>query len=237
MEPDEQPPRRPPLDYVVVRDRLLAGLDGALDAGRRLLASGDRDTSFVPQSETVRLDVRRHPCVLGWPAVRTASGLLLLAVGPRLLVLVLFVAAAAASVATGSRSGVRTSSLVGIVAAGALVLLEPALGLLALLGWLGYDVSDWACDRLVVSDRRIYRRYGVVTSHSPSIALTAIAFIDAAVPPLGRVLGYGTLRLDSVAQRDAPLSRLDHLPGVVGVSHQVLELRARAMPKYPPTVL
>ena len=239
MDPEDPPRRRPPLDYEVVRGRLLDRVDRVVDGGRRVLGSdpADRPTSFVPESETVQLDVRRHPAVLVWPALRTATGLLLLAAGPRLLVVLLFVAATAASLATGSRSGARTSAVVGVVAALVLVLAEPALGLLALLAWFGYDVSDWACDRLVVSDRRIYRRYGVVTAHSPSIALTAIAFIDAAVPPVGRLLGYGTLRLDSVAQRDAPLSRLDHLPDVVGVSHRVLALRASAMPRFPPQVL
>ena len=57
--------------------------------------------------------------------------------------------------------------------------------------------------------------------------------IDASVPPLGRLLGYGTLSLDSVAQRDAPLSRFDHVPDVVARSHEILELRSRAMPKFP----
>ena len=56
---------------------------------------------------------------------------------------------------------------------------------------------------------------------------------DAAVPPLGCVLRYGTLRLDSVAQRDAPLSRFDLIPDVVRVSHEILRLRTAAMPKFP----
>jgi hypothetical protein len=114
---------------------------------------------------------------------------------------------------------------------------RPALLLLVLLlGWLAEDVADWYSDRLVVTDKRIYRRHGVITRHSPSISLMAIAYIDAAVPPLGQLLHYGTLRLDSVAQRDAPLSRFDQIPDVVPVSHEILRLRAAAMPKGPPQV-
>ena len=239
VDDEEQPTRRPPLDYAVVRDRLLDRRDRFLDAALRLLQvdPSARATSFVPATETVQLDVRRHPVVLVWPALRTLTGLVLLASGPRLLPLLLFLATTVASLGTRSRAGLRTSAVVGAVAAAVLVLAEPALGVLALLGWLAHDVADWACDRLVVSDRRIYRRYGVVTAHSPSIALTAIAFLDAAVPPMGRLFRYGTLRLDSVAQRDAPLSRFDNVPDVVAVSHRVLELRSRAMPKYPPPVL
>ena len=236
---EEQPPRRPPLDYRVVRDRLLDGRDRVVATALRVLQvdPAARATSFVPPTETVQLDVRRHPVVLVWPTLRTLTGLLLLSTGPRFVALLLFLAVTVASLGTRSRAGLRTSAVVGVGAAAVLVLAEPALGVVALLAWLAHDVGDWACDRLVVTDRRIYRRYGVVTAHSPSIALTAIAFLDAAVPPLGRVFRYGTLRLDSVAQRDAPLSRFDNVPDVVGVSHRVLELRSRAMPKYPPPVL
>ncbi len=118
-----------------------------------------------------------------------------------------------------------------------LVVLEglwgPLPAVVLLLLWLAEDVADWVCDRLVVTDKRIYRRYGVVTGHSPSISLMAVAYLDAAVPPLGRLLHYGTLRLDSAAQNDAPLSRFDLVPDVVEVSHEILRLRTKAMPKYP----
>ena len=135
------------------------------------------------------------------------------------------------------RAGLRTTGLTALVATAALAVLDalwgPAVCLLLLLLWVLDDVADWYCDRLVVTDKRIYRRYGVVTQHSPSISLTAIAYLDASVPPLGHLLGYGTLSLDSVAQRDAPLSRFDHVPDVVPASHSILELRSRAMPKFP----
>jgi hypothetical protein len=36
-----------------------------------------------------------------------------------------------------------------------------------------------------------------------------------------------------VAQRDDPLSRFDLIPDVVSVSHEILRLRAAAMPKGP----
>jgi hypothetical protein len=135
------------------------------------------------------------------------------------------------------RAGLRTTGLVTLATTAALALLDalfgPLLCLLLLLGWVLDDVADWYCDRLVVTDKRIYRRYGVLTQHAPSISLTAIAYLDASVPPLGRVFGYGTLSLDSVAQRDAPLSRFDHIPAVTAVSHEILELRSSAMPRFP----
>lgn len=197
-----------------------------------------RGTSFVPSSENVELDVRRHPVLLVLPALRTAFAALAVLFGAGLGLLLLFALVTAAWSRGRHRLGVQgTGIAVGGAVAGLLLadaVLGPVLSLLLILGWLAEDVADWWTDRLVVSDRRIYRRYGVITRHSPSISLMAVAYLDASVPPLGRVFGYGTLSLDSVAQADAPLSRLDLLPDVVAVSHEILRLRTKAMPQYPP---
>ncbi|HWH29260.1 MAG TPA: PH domain-containing protein [Mycobacteriales bacterium] len=246
MEPSDDVPRRPvrppppPLPYERLRAR---AEQGAADLRRRWAERADRRaggrapraTPFVPASETVVLDVRRHGLVLLWPAVRTLTGLLALA-GSTFFGL-LFAASTAAWAWQRLSGGAKRSAVAVALAAVLLFLVSPVWAVLALGLWLAEDVADWSCDRLVVSDRRVYRRYGWATAHAPSISLTAVAFIDAAVPPLGRVLGYGTLRLDSVAQRDAPLSRLDFLPDVIGVSHELLRLRAAAMPASPPPTL
>ncbi|MCY7364476.1 MAG: PH domain-containing protein [Frankiaceae bacterium] len=199
--------------------------------------------SFVPSAEVVAIDARRHPLVLLTPALRTCAGLALLLLGPLLLPVLWFALVTAVWARVRLTAGLRVGLLVSGASTGVAVLLvsmegwRPALLLLVLLlGWLAEDVADWYSDRLVVTDKRIYRRHGVITRHSPSISLMAIAYIDAAVPPLGQLLHYGTLRLDSVAQRDAPLSRFDQIPDVVPVSHEILRLRAAAMPKGPPLV-
>ena len=208
-------------------------------AGDALRAWDDRmrAASFVSATEVVRIDARRHPFVLAVPVLRTFAGAMALAAGPGLGRLLVFGVLTAIWAGWRFRAGLRTTGLAALGATAALALVDafwgPLLGLLLLLVWLLDDLADWYCDRLVVTDKRIYRRYGVLTQHSPSISLTAIAYLDASVPPLGRLLGYGTLSLDSVAQRDAPLSRFDHVPGVVQVSHRILELRSRAMPKFP----
>lgn len=199
--------------------------------------------SFVPETEVVAIDAHRHPLVNVLPALRTVAGLALLLMGPLLVPLVWFALVTAVWAQVRMSGGLRRSALIGAGAAGAFVVLHllegrrwDAVVLLLLLGWLVEDLADWHSDRLVVTDKRIYRRHGVFTKHSPSISLMAIAYIDAAVPPLGRLLHFGTLRLDSVAQRDAPLSRFDLIPDVVAVSHEILRLRAAAMPKGPPQV-
>lgn len=241
MDPqDQQPDRpvRPPparMPYVALQERAERVRRRLADvpASVRELDDRRRTTSFVPQHESVQLDVRRSPVLLLWPLLRTVTGVVALAAGTPLEMLLLFAAATAIWSQTRLQASVRRTAAVSAVAVLVLLLVGPVLGLVLLLVWAVDDVADWACDRLVVTDKRIYRRHGVLTQHAPSIALTAIAFIDASVPPLGRLLGYGTLRLDSVAQRDAPLARLDLLPDVTAVSHEVLRLRAAAMPKYP----
>ncbi len=206
--------------------------------GDSLRALDDRlsAASFVSSTEVVRLDVRRHAFVLAVPVLRTLAGAAALAAGLELLLLLAFTLLVALWAAWRFRSGLKRTALGALGAGVALAVLDALWGPIVcvlLLVWLLEDVADWYCDRLVVTDKRLYRRYGVVTQHSPSISLTAIAYLDASVPPLGRLVGYGTLSLDSVAQRDAPLSRFDHVPDVLSVSHSILELRSRAMPKFP----
>jgi hypothetical protein len=243
VDPYDEPERRRPsaLDGArgAVRDtaQRVREAFGGLQERARDWDGRHRSSSWVPGSETVVIDERRHPSLLVAPAVRTLLGLLVLATGLRLLPLVLFALVVAMWAQARHRTGLRGSGVIALGATLALVVLELFTGALVcallLLGWLVEDATDWYADRLVVTDKRIYRRYGVLTRHSPSISLTAVAFIDAAVPPLGRLLHYGTLRLDSVAQRDAPLSRFDLIPDVVPISHEILRLRAQAMPRFP----
>jgi hypothetical protein len=65
------------------------------------------------------------------------------------------------------------------------------------------------------------------------MSLTGVVFIDVAVSPLGKVFRYGTLLLDSAAQRDAPLQRFDFLPDAINLQQRILELRQAALPKFP----
>ena len=241
MDPQDQPERRPLRLHAALsaarngRSRLRAALTGLQD--RSLAWDEAHRSTFVPSSETVVIDARRHPFLLVTPVLRTLLGMLVLAVGPELLPLLLFAVVVAVWAQVRIRPGLRAMGVTAAAAALALVVLDavahPLLCPLLLLVWLAEDAADWYTDRLVVTDKRIYRRHGVLTRHSPSISLTAVAYIDAAVPPLGRLLSYGTLRLDSVAQRDAPLSRFDLVPDVVPVSHEILRLRSQAMPRFP----
>lgn len=196
----------------------------------------------IPASEEIALDLRQHRVALVAPAARTVLGLLAQLSWPHLLPTLLF----AGSVGAWSWRTLRTRAKGSLVAAGvALVLLvvfgesrsfgREVLFAAALLAWLGFDAVQWHEDRLVVTTKRIYRVYGLLTKRAPSISLTGIAYIDTAVHPLGRLLHYGVLHLDSAAQEDVPLSSIRFVPDVLNVHQQILELRGKAMPKFPST--
>ena len=199
-----------------------------------------RSNQFVSAAETVVIDVRRHPLLLLVPGLRTVAGLLVLATGLSLLWLLAFLAFTAVWAQLRLQAKVRRTAYVAGSTTLALAVLaalaNPLLAAVFVLVWFGEDLADWYSDRLVVSDKRIYRRHGVLIRHSPSIALTSIAYLDTAVLPVGHWWTAGTLRLDSVAQRDAPLSRFDLIPDVVDASHEILRLRTEAIRRYPPQV-
>jgi len=195
-----------------------------------------RYPQLVP-GDAIVLDVRRHPATLFLPALRTVLGLVVLTTGAASgLVVGLFALTVAAWARTRLRTGLRKTFVLAAVVTVALLVAAGNAALvlgLALVLWILEDVADWFTDRLVVSRKRIYRLYGVLTRHSPSMALTSVTFIEGLETPVGRFLGYGTIRLDSVAQRDEPLSRFDFLPEADFVHAKILELRTAAMPQYP----
>lgn len=196
----------------------------------------------IPASEEIALDLRQHGVALVAPTVRTLLGVLAQLTWPHLLPALLF----AGSVGLWSLRTLRTRLRGSLVAAGTAVVLLVVFGEsrsfgnkvlfpVALLSWYGFDAVQWYEDRLVVTTRRIYRVYGLLTKHAPSISLTGIAYIDTAVNPLGRLLHYGVLHLDSAAQEDVPLSSIRYVPDVLEVHARILELRGKAMPKFPST--
>ena len=199
-----------------------------------------RSNHFVPSAEQVMIDLRRHPLLLLVPALRTLTGLIAVTSGFSLVWLLAFASFTAVWAQLRLQADLRRTAIVAIGSALALAVLTalfgPLLCAVLVLAWFGEDLADWYADRLVVSDKRIYRRHGVLIRHSPSIALTAIAYLDTAVLPLGHWWTAGTLRLDSVAQRDAPLSRFDLIPDVVAASHEILRLRTEAIRRHPPQV-
>jgi uncharacterized membrane protein YdbT with pleckstrin-like domain len=193
----------------------------------------------LPTDDSVALDQRRHAITLLIPLARTVLGVLaVLPANIGAARLWLFAASVALWLTGRFHIAIRPTLLWVAVPVVVVAMANSPTGrtfvIFALLIWLAEDFANWYTDRLVVTNKRVYRLYGVLTTHSPSIALTAVAFIDPKQPLLGRVFGYGTILLDSAAQRDEPLARFDYLPAADRLHRQILELRWAAIPKIPP---
>jgi hypothetical protein len=193
---------------------------------------------FAPGEELAFVR-HQHEVVMVVPLLRTAVGLLALAV-PDVgwICLALFALLAFVSV----RQFIRTFRP-GLIVVGVLVLIGVIFGrrdsgapsqitlAVLLVLWLIAGFIEWRNESLVVTTQRVYKFYGIFIQHSPSVALTGVAYIDPELPPLGRLFGYGTLNLDSAAQRDQPLSTFPYLPDVLDVQRRILELRTQASRK------
>jgi uncharacterized membrane protein YdbT with pleckstrin-like domain len=112
--------------------------------------------------------------------------------------------------------------LVAFIALLAALLLSPTAGssgvsnaawlvALALLLRLGWRVLLWYNDTLVVTDKRIFEISGILTRNVASMPLRMLTDVTYQRPLGGRILGYGTLVVESAGQ-DQALSRIEYLP-------------------------
>jgi len=212
---------------------------GFLDRWREKLH--ERRYEYVQDPGEVKLDLREHVVTLAQPMLRTISGVVALVAPRPALPIVVFAVIVAALVRRRRRLDLGQTLIVGVVAGLAIAYagsrqmsttLHVVL-VVVLLMWLLLDLYVWYDDRLIVTNRRIYRVYGVLTKHGPSMALSSVTYIDVELPPLGQAFNYGTLVLDSAAQRDDPLSHFAYLPNAVRVHKQILALRAAALRTLP----
>lgn len=198
------------------------------------LAGSSGPTPFVPDGETVHVDRRKHPAALAVPLLRSLAGVVALTSGLALPAVLVFAALTALWARVRARAG-RRGALLAAAAATVVLLwmgsaspLSWSLAIVLLWLWAIEDAAAWWHDRLVVTDKRVYRRYGWLTQHAPSMALANAVFVDVSVNPVDRLLRCGTLSFDSAAQRDDPLARLSLVPDVADVHHTVLRLRSSA---------
>ena len=139
---------------------------------------------WLGSGEEVVFVTRRHPAELFVPAL--VAG-------------VVVALAALAGFVTGPRTGADPVDVAaGIVAALALLRL-----LLRVLRWSSY--------RLVVTDRRLVERSGILSRRFGSIPLTGVADVGYRRSLGGRVLGYGEIAL-SYGPDGAPARRIGRIP-------------------------
>ncbi len=189
--------------------------------------------------EDVAICARQHPAVLIPKAIRTGSGVGMMLSRPTIGLVVIFAASVLVeTIRSPARFRRRTVFLLVVALSVAVLLLghgnvlTRTLTALAILVWLAADLLTWLYDRLVVTNRRLYRVHGFITTHRPSVALLAITVVDLELGPAGR--WFGTLIFDTPAQRDGPLHRFTFVRDPSEVHKTILRLRELAATQGPP---
>jgi len=95
-----------------------------------------------------------------------------------------------------------------------LVQLALLLGALAHSAWIGWCILDWRTDQIGVTDLRLIRVSGIITTTVDIVPLAEITDLSLHCTIGGRVLGYGALRIETAGQARA-LERLDFVPHAV----------------------
>jgi membrane protein YdbS with pleckstrin-like domain len=86
-----------------------------------------------------------------------------------------------------------------------------------LMGWvllaarLVWRLLQWREEWFVVTDRRLLLRSGIVTRRVAMMPLIKVTDMSYSRPPVGRLLGYGQIVIES-AGNDQALRRIRHLP-------------------------
>jgi membrane protein YdbS with pleckstrin-like domain len=93
----------------------------------------------------------------------------------------------------------------------------------ALLARLAWRVLEWRADWFVVTDRRLLLRTGILTRKVAMMPLIKVTDMSYSRPPVGRLLGYGEIVIES-AGHDQALRRIRHLPQPDGLYAEVCEL-------------
>lgn len=86
------------------------------------------------------------------------------------------------------------------------------LVIVAVLGYLGYQLLQWRMDHFIVTNRRVLLVSGVLTKRTAVMPLLKVTDMTYEQTPIARVLRYGTFVFESAGQ-DQALSRVTHLPG------------------------
>ena len=93
-----------------------------------------------------------------------------------------------------------------------LLLLQLALGVGAVThaGYVMWCIIAWRLERVVVTDSRLIRVHGILNVNVDAVQLSQITDAELRCTVLGRILNYGSIRVETAGQR--PVERLDYVP-------------------------
>lgn len=96
-------------------------------------------------------------------------------------------------------------------------------GALLVLLKTSYKVSEWWVEKVVVTDKRVMLTKGIFTHSVGMMPLTKVTDLSFVRTLNGRLLGYGTMVIESAGQIQA-LNRIDFLPDPEEVYEAISEL-------------
>jgi uncharacterized membrane protein YdbT with pleckstrin-like domain len=111
-------------------------------------------------------------------------------------------------------------------------LLPPSMWLLQNILWYAalfvvlrftYLVLIWWVERIVVTDKRMMKTTGIITTKVLMMPITKVTDLTYERPFVGRILGYGTMIVESAGQIQA-LNKLEYLPKAEQVYDAISEL-------------
>ena len=142
------------------------------------------DDRYLAMDEQVVCRVRRHPALLVRPFAEALGAI----VGAAFLGFLL-------SPAEGSD---LLDTVLGLI----------AIGFMARFAWKGWE---WSVARIVVTDRRLFEVSGIITRRVSSMPLAKVTDMTYHRSLMGRLLGYGALRVESPGQKQA-VEQIAYLP-------------------------
>ncbi|HEX2298497.1 MAG TPA: PH domain-containing protein [Pseudonocardiaceae bacterium] len=96
-------------------------------------------------------------------------------------------------------------------------------GSLAAVARLAYHSLEWWVERVVVTDKRFMITSGILETKISLMPITKVTDMSYTRPLIGRILGYGTLRVESAGQKQ-DLENIEHLPRPETVYDAISEL-------------
>jgi uncharacterized membrane protein YdbT with pleckstrin-like domain len=100
-------------------------------------------------------------------------------------------------------------------------LIQQALWLGA-IAWIVYNFIAWRTAEYHVTNRRVLGREGLIRQRTTDTLLTSISDVKSVIPALGRMLGYGNIRIVT-ASGDAGVDNLTSISSVEAFQKEILE--------------
>jgi uncharacterized membrane protein YdbT with pleckstrin-like domain len=110
---------------------------------------------------------------------------------------------------------------------------------LGALGWIAYNVIAWRSAEYHVTNRRVLGQEGLIRRRQTDTLLASISDVKTAIPAIGRMLGYGNIRIVT-SSGEAGVDNLTAIKDVQAFQRAILEEKsgasavASAAPAAPP---